>query len=42
MVSHEPHYQTDPRVDDYIDALHEWQQAICRRLRALIHALTRN
>ena len=37
MVSHEPHYQTDPRVDHYIDALPEWQQAICRRLRALIH-----
>jgi hypothetical protein len=38
MVSHEPHYQADPRVDDYIDALPDWQQAICRRLRALIHA----
>ena len=30
-------YQTDPRVDDYIDALPEWQQAICRRVRDLIH-----
>jgi hypothetical protein len=28
----------DPRVDDYIDALPDWQQAICRRLRGLIHA----
>ena len=33
-----PSYQTDPRVDDYIDALPDWQQAICRRLRDLIHA----
>ena len=28
----------DPRVDDYIDALPEWQQAICREVRALVHA----
>lgn len=28
---------TDPRVDDYIDALPEWQQHICRRVRALVH-----
>lgn len=28
---------TDPRVDDYIDALPEWQQDICRRVRALVH-----
>ncbi len=28
----------DPRVDTYIDALPAWQQAICRRVRALIHA----
>lgn len=26
-------YQTDPRVDAYIDALPEWQQAISRRVR---------
>lgn len=30
-------HQTDPRVDDYIDALPKWQQAICRRVRELIH-----
>jgi hypothetical protein len=30
-------YATDPRVDAYIDALPEWQQAICRRVRDLIH-----
>src|SRR5437588_9416508 len=28
----------DPRVDDYIVRLPEWQQDICRRLRDLIHA----
>jgi hypothetical protein len=30
--------QTDPRVDDYIDSLPDWQQAICRRIRDLVHA----
>ena len=30
-------YATDPRVDAYIDALPEWQQAICRRVRDLVH-----
>ena len=33
MTDHAP----DPRVDDYIDALPDWQQAICRRVRELIH-----
>jgi hypothetical protein len=28
----------DPRVDAYIDALPEWQQAICRQVRELVHA----
>jgi hypothetical protein len=28
---------TDPRVDAWIDALPEWQQAICRVARALVH-----
>jgi len=31
-------YTTDPRVDDYIDALPDWQQAICREVRDLVHA----
>lgn len=31
-------YPTDPRVDQYIDALPDWQQAICRRVRDLAHA----
>ena len=30
-------YRTDPRVDAYIEPLPEWQQAICRRVRDLIH-----
>lgn len=28
----------DPRVDAYILALPEWQQAICLKVRALVHA----
>jgi hypothetical protein len=28
----------DPRVDAYIEALPEWQQSICRTVRALAHA----
>ncbi|MFL6128705.1 MAG: DUF1801 domain-containing protein [Mycobacteriales bacterium] len=28
----------DPRVDDYIDALPDWQQDICRQVRELVHA----
>jgi hypothetical protein len=31
-------YQKDPRVDAYIDALPEWQRALCARLRDLVHA----
>src|SRR4051812_29403988 len=31
-------YARDPRVDEYIDALPGWQQAICRDVRALVHA----
>lgn len=38
MTGSRPSYQTDRRVDDYIDALPDWQQAICRPLRDLIHA----
>jgi hypothetical protein len=30
-------YEVDPRVDAYIDALPEWQQAICRQVRELVH-----
>jgi hypothetical protein len=30
--------EKDPRVDQYIDALPEWQRDLCRRLRDLIHA----
>ena len=31
-------YQVDPRVDDYINALPEWQQQICQEVRELVHA----
>ncbi len=31
-------YEVDPRVDAYIDALPPWQQAVCRRVRDLVHA----
>jgi hypothetical protein len=31
-------YVADPRVDSYIDGLLDWQQAICREVRGLIHA----
>lgn len=31
-------YEADPRVDAYIDSLPDWQQAICGRLRELVHA----
>jgi hypothetical protein len=28
----------EPRVDAYIESLPDWQQGICRRVRALVHA----
>ena len=31
-------YEKDPRVDAYIDALPDWQQAICHQVRDLVHA----
>jgi hypothetical protein len=31
-------YDRDPRVDRYIDALPEWQQAVCQEVRDLVHA----
>ena len=31
-------YAADPRVDAFIDALPDWQQAICREVRELVHA----
>jgi hypothetical protein len=34
-------YTADPRVDAYIDALPDWQQAICREVRELVHAADR-
>jgi hypothetical protein len=32
----------DPRVDAYIHGLPDWQQAICREVRALVHAADRD
>jgi hypothetical protein len=32
----------DPHVDAYIDALPQWQQAICREVRELVHAADPN
>jgi hypothetical protein len=31
--------EKDPRVDEYIDALPEWQQKICQQVRDLVHAV---
>ena len=31
-------YRADPRVEAYIDGLPDWQQAICRQVRELVHA----
>ena len=31
-------HAADPRVDDYIDALPGWQKAVCREVRAIVHA----
>lgn len=31
-------YDPDPRVDEYIDALPEWQQAVCREVREIVHS----
>jgi hypothetical protein len=31
-------YEPDPRVDEYIDGLPEWQQAVCSEVRELVHA----
>jgi hypothetical protein len=35
-------YTADPRVDAYIDALPDWQQAICHEVRELVHAADRD
>ena len=33
-----PDYERDPRVDEYIDKLPDWQRAICHEVRDLVHA----
>src|ERR1700733_2048804 len=30
--------RADPRVDDYIGRLPDWQQSICQQVRELVHA----
>jgi hypothetical protein len=30
-------YEADPRVDEYIGSLPDWQRAICQRVRDLVH-----
>ena len=35
----EPTSKVDPRVDAYIDALPDWQQVVCRRVREIAHAV---
>jgi hypothetical protein len=30
-------YEIDPRVDEYIAALPEWQQRVCQEVRELVH-----
>jgi len=31
-------YPTDSRVDEYIDSLPDWQQAVARQVRDLVHS----
>jgi hypothetical protein len=31
-------YQTDPRVDAYLEPLPPWQRAVCQQVRDLVHA----
>ena len=31
-------YERDPRIDTYIDSLPDWQQAICHKVRDLVHS----
>ena len=38
MMSAPTPYPRDPRVDEYIDALPDWQRAICEQVRDLVHA----
>jgi hypothetical protein len=33
--------QRDPRVDEYIEGLPQWQQAICREVREIVHSADR-
>lgn len=35
-------FRTDPRIDEYIESLPDWQQDICRQVRDLVHAADRD
>ena len=35
-------YGIDPRVDAYIAALPDWQQAVCREVRDLVQIIANN
>jgi hypothetical protein len=41
-VTRQSNTNLDPRVDRYIEGLPDWQQPICRRVRALVHAADRD
>jgi hypothetical protein len=38
LPSGDEKFVPDPRVEEYIESLPPWQQAICREVRALVHA----
>ncbi len=38
MAAPKPDYETDPRVDAYIDVLPDWQAEICHQVRDLVHS----
>ena len=37
LLSDEVIMNADPRVDDYISRLSDWQQAVCQQVRQLVH-----
>ncbi len=38
MMTAWPPVPAEPRVDDYLDGLPEWQREICERVREIVHA----
>jgi hypothetical protein len=37
LLSAEVTMNADPRIDDYISRLPDWQQAVCQQVRQLVH-----